>query len=300
MPEIDLSLDAFESYIASVCTKQTAGRYRMACGFFVEYLRDTGNTEFDKLPPNILMLWVQHLVQERHVAARTVHLYVSGARRYLRWVRQSGVPVPMLHEPDMPRVHHHIRPILPPEYLQRYMDLASELFADPICAAVQFLPSCGLRSSELVSLRLGEISRRKVVLRDGVAHDTFVLQLVGKGGYERIIPVLDDGKVFLTEYLTGWRRHRKGPWLFPMGKRGAKHVATRTIRHALEQMCEPLGRDFSPHTLRRTYAVRLWRRGVDATVIAKVLGHRSVATTYKHYLALQEDDILKSVHGGGA
>lgn len=287
----DGSPEEFEAYIRAVRCAATAEKYtKVVCGF-LDTLRSWGYDTWESLPRNILLRWVQTLVEDGKQPA-TVQNYIASVKRYVDWMERKGVNVG-LYKPDSPRVHRKIKQILPPEYLGRYMELASHLFQEPISTAVQLLPACGLRSEELCKLKLENIRRKKVVLREGVVHDAYVLQLMGKGGSERVVPLLDEGRELLIEYLTGWRKYRQGPWLFPIRKRP---IATRTLRGALERMNEPLGCDFSPHTLRRTYAVRLWRSGVDATVIARVLGHRSVSTTYQHYLALDEDDIVSTVH----
>lgn len=296
MPEINTSIEAFEAYIGNVRSPATASKYASAVRVFMRSLDDDQISALEDLPPNALSHWVQKLAV-REYAPQTVHLYVHSANRYLRWVRDQGVAVPALLQPDLPRVHTKLGTVLPAEFLDRYMELAGDVLDEPACTAVRLMPCVGLRGSEMCALTLDSLTRRKTRMRDGSVRDTFVFQLKGKGGDERIVPVLEEGRIVLTEYLSGWRKYRKGPWLFPINLPGKRHIADRTLRHGLSKLCDPLGMDFTPHTLRRTYLVRLWRRGVDATVIARIAGHRNIQTTYKHYLSLDEDDILKNVLG---
>lgn len=296
MTEIDTSLEAFQRHTAKARSAGTAQKYAMACRFFLKALDEWEIQNLEHIPVNVLTRYVGKLVEEGY-ASRTVNTYTSAAKRYMRFCRELGVPVVVPHPPDLPRITHKLGAILPIEMLARYSALACELLQEPNASAVALMPWVGLRGAELVSLPLAALSRARVTLRGGLVRDSFVLRVTGKGGDERIVPVLEEGRAILMEYLAGWRRWQRGPWLFPRPPTGREHIRDRTIRLALSKLCDPLGMDFSPHTMRRTYLVRLWRRGVDATVIAKIAGHKSIQTTFKHYLALDEDDILKNIHG---
>lgn len=291
----DTSVEAFEAYLNGVRMPGTAGKYASATRLFLAQLREWGFANLEDIPPNILSRYASGMTGEGF-AAQTTHLYVAAAKRYLRWVREQGADVVIPYPPDLPRVQHRMRDILPPEFLVRYMDLANQLLQEPYRTAVQLMPCVGLRGSEIAGLSMSSLSRREVTLRGGVVRDTIVLKLIGKGGDERIVPVLDEGRPILNNYFKTWRRWQKGTWLFPRSP-GRKHISDRTLREMLSKLCDPLGMDFSPHTMRRTYLVTLWRRGVDATIIARIAGHKNLQTTFRHYLALDDSDILKSMHG---
>jgi integrase/recombinase XerD len=292
----DTSIDAFERYLHGVRMPGTAGKYASAAKIFVGLLADWGYASLEDVPSHILSRYASHMGAEGFAPA-TTHMRIAAAKRYLRWVREQGIDVPVPYPPDMPRVKTRLREILPAEFVPRYMQLASEMLSDPYLTAIQLMPCVGLRGNELANLPLSAVSKRQVVLRDGSVRETWVLQLEGKGGDERIVPILDEGKEVLLTYFSDWRRKRRGPWLFPKPPTCRKPISDRTLREALSKLCEPLGMDFSPHTMRRTYLVTLWRRGMDATVIARIAGHKSIQTTYKHYLALDDHDILRNLHG---
>ena len=268
----------------------------MCVRVFLAFAREQGYDSLESIPPNILVRWTARMVDDDY-SARTVRLYMAGARRYLKWLRDNGVAAPVEIFPEMPRVYNRVRGILPPEFLGRYMTLCDEMLHEPYRTAAQLFPCTGLRGGELAKLKLEAISKSKVQLRGGEQRELFVLRLIGKGGDERIVPVLEEGAAVLTEYLQGWRKHKRGPWLFPRVPTCKRAVSDRTIRLCIERIAQPLGIPLSPHTLRRTYLVRLWRRGVDATVIAKIAGHKNLNTTYRSYLNLDEQDILLGVFG---
>jgi integrase len=82
-------------------------------------------------------------------------------------------------------------------------------------------------------------------------------------------------------------------------KHGAHPMSVRLLRDAVARVREPLGMEITPHTMRRTYLTSLWRMGVDAPTIAKIAGHANIQTLFKHYLALDEQDVLRAVYSKG-
>ena len=290
----NVSVEAFAEYIERVRTRSTALKYTQAVRAFLETLHSNGYASFERLPPGILPQYTQTLA-EKGCSPQTIHWHMAGIQKYLDWVRGQGVSLPDLQPPDTPRQKVVIRDALPAEALPRYMELASELLTEPTRTAVMLMPCVGLRCSELVGLPLSALRRVQLPTKQVLS-----LRVVGKGGDARIVPVLDEGEEVLLSYLAGWRRGFKGSWVFPGAAVATRPMSGRALRSALSVVREHLGLyDLTPHTLRRTYAVTLHRRGVEATTIAKVMGHKDMKTLYRHYLALDEQDILRGVHARG-
>jgi integrase len=116
---------------------------------------------------------------------------------------------------------------------------------------------------------------------------------------------MEEGVEILTGYLAGWRRQYNGPWVFPKVTKtkkvtGHKHVSARYLRKSLQKMREPMGMDFTPHTLRRTYITTLHRKKVDLATIARIAGHVSVQTTIDHYIRMDHTDAVRAVHDAGS
>ena len=140
-------------------------------------------------------------------------------------------------------------------------------------------------------------------MQDGSMKQCLSLRVIGKGDKERFVPLLDEGTQILQQYLTGWRRPRKGNNLFPAmssGEGGMKSITAHTIWTAFSQIRDRIDiPTATPHTLRRTYATTLWRRGVADTTIAKILGHSNLQTLYKHYLNMNAADLSAAVQQKG-
>lgn len=292
---VDTSPEAFERYIAKVRTESTARKYSDGAAKFIEYCQIAGYLDWAEIPPNILSEFSAYLVSSEF-AASTVQLNVYASRKYLNWLVGHGVPVPNIAKPDLPKITYKVKDLLPPDALSRYFEMADQLLNEPYRTAVMLMPCSGLRVSEMAGLSLEAIKKERVELEGGETKTTLVLKVAGKGGDERIVPLFDEGVKILTQYLSGWRKQCAGPWVFPCNTRGRKHANDRSLRDALVKLRDPLGLDFTPHTMRRTYLVTLWRRGVSEAVLAKIAGHKSVQTLFKHYLALDSNDLLKAVH----
>ena len=144
-------------------------------------------------------------------------------------------------------------------------------------AMLEVLYATGLRVSELVGLKLSEVSMVDSLVR-----------IVGKGSKERLVPLGEEARAWLVRYLQEAR-----PRL--LGARQAESVfvtqratgMTRQMfwvlirRHALRAGIEA---QLSPHTLRHAFATHLLNHGADLRVVQVLLGHADISTTqiYTH------------------
>jgi integrase len=158
----------------------------------------------------------------------------------------------------------------------------------------------------MVSLTLDQIHRATVKLRNGKMKTTLFLRIVGKGGKQRNVPLMEEGVEIITGYLAGWRRRQPGTWLFPKlskkdkAKSGRNHISDRYLRGALQKMREAMGIEFTPHTMRRTYITMLWRKGIDLRTLSEIAGHKQIQTTIDHYIVMEPDDAIIAVHNAGS
>ena len=130
--------------------------------------------------------------------------------------------------------------------------------------------SCGLRVSELASLRIEDIDSQRMVVH---------VQL-GKGKKDRYIPLSVHLLALLREY---WQEYRPEYWLFP-GKPKQKPLSEHTIAlHCRKVRARAnLGKHVTVHTLRHSYATHLMEAGADLRTIQVLLGHRNIRTTARY------------------
>lgn len=294
---IDTSVEGFKTYMAGVRAQGTADKYSRCVRMFLSVIATNNYKNVDDLPPNILGQYAVAL-KERGYGQSSIHTHAYAVQRYLNWIRGQGASMPNFAAADLPTIHFRIKSILDPEQLQQYFNIADTMLDEPARTAVMFAPCCGLRADELCKLQLTNIKRGKVQFGDE-PKDTLLLHVIGKGGKERIVPLMDEGTELLTKYLGTWRRSTGGPWVFPAGYSAAlsaKPLHDRTLRNAMMRVRDPMKLDFTPHTMRRTYLTLLWRRGVSEAVLARIAGHKDISTLLRHYLAVDEDDIMRRVH----
>ena len=131
----------------------------------------------------------------------------------------------------------------------------------------------GLRVSEVVALKVGDIDSERMLLR--------VEQ--GKGRKDRNAMLSPQLLVLLRLWWQeGRRRGVMLPhgWLFP-GRSAADPVSTRQVNRAVHEAAEAAGirKRVSPHTLRHSFATHLLEQDVDIRVIQVLLGHSKLDTT---------------------
>lgn len=143
-------------------------------------------------------------------------------------------------------------------------------------ALLELMYACGLRVSEAISLRLGEIELNRGLLL-----------CRGKGNKQRQIPVGQSALRWLTMYLDARggqaNRPRKTDWLFikQTGSSISRQFVWRMIKNRAGQLKLP---NVTPHTLRHSFATHLMQRGADSRSVQSLLGHRDLSTTqiYTH------------------
>ena len=160
--------------------------------------------------------------------------------------------------------------VLSPEEVGRLLAATTNLKQK---AALSLTYATGLRASEVISLKLTDIDRDRMVIR--------VEQ--GKGKKDRYVILSPN----LLELLREWWRvaRKKGwmppgqPWLFP-GYRG-QHISARHLHRLVRMAAARAGitKRVGVHTLRHSFATHLLEQKTDIRVIQVLLGHKQLDTT---------------------
>lgn len=145
-------------------------------------------------------------------------------------------------------------------------------------AMLEVLYSSGLRVSELVDLKVGN-----------VYFDVGFLRVIGKGNKERLVPVGKDALKFLKIYLEEIRVHvpiQKGSESNVFLNRRGKKLTRVMIFMIIKELAVKIGlhKTISPHTFRHSFATHLIEGGADLRAVQEMLGHESITTTeiYTH------------------
>ena len=154
--------------------------------------------------------------------------------------------------------------VLSPEEVARFLEAAPGL---KYRAALSVAYGAGLRAAEVISLKIGDIDSKRMIIR--------VEQ--GKGGKDRNVML----SPHLLELLRAWWKvARPQAWLFP-GRDSVQPMTTRQLNracHAAAHLAE-IGKRVSLHTLRHSFATQLLEQNIDIRVIQVLLGHAKLDTT---------------------
>ena len=219
--------------------------------------------------------------------ARTLARRVSAVRSFARWVAdREGIDVTAILSARSPR---HGRSLPRPVSVDAARDI---LATAPLqhrddwqglrdVAVLTLLWGCGLRVSEALSLTGADAPLAET------------LRITGKGGRERLVPVLPAARAATDGYL------RACPFpatpatpLFRAARGGA--LSRRQVARVMEQSRMQLGLPPSatPHALRHSFATHLLASGGDLRVIQELLGHASLQST-QVYAAVDSTHLMK-------
>ena len=212
--------------------------------------------------------------QGRGLSARSLARRLSAVRRFTAWLADhQGGEISEVMAAKAPKYRRKLPRPLSVEAAAAVMEDVSAEASLPWIAArdqavVLLLYGCGLRISEALSL-LG---------RDHPVAE--VIRILGKGGKERLVPVIPVARQAVARYveLCPHPLLPEGP-LF-RGLRGGA-LSPRIIQSAMERVRARLGLPPSatPHALRHSFATHLLAAGGDLRAIQDLLGHASLSTT---------------------
>ena len=159
-------------------------------------------------------------------------------------------------------------------------------------ALIELLYATGMRVSELLQLRAGDINL-----------EARYLTCTGKGNKQRIVPIGEEAANWVTRYLEQARPalvgRRPTPRLFLNARkgRGLSRVGFWKILKAYARQAG-LSRTVSPHVLRHSFATHLLERGADLRAIQMMLGHTDLSTTqiYTHVLEARLKAVYDQYH----
>ena len=155
-------------------------------------------------------------------------------------------------------------------------------------AIIEILYSCGLRVSELITLKVSDLYFNESIIK-----------VTGKGNKERFVPISKGAIKYIEKYLNEIRifqKIKKGSedTLF-LNERGSglSRVMIYIILNDLKIKAE-INKKIGPHTLRHSFATHLLENGADLITIQNMLGHENIVTT-ERYLHVNRKHLVESI-----
>lgn len=206
---------------------------------------------------------------------------LSGLKKFYRYVIQERIvtenPTELISSPNIGR---HLPDVLSYEEITAMIDCID--LSSPLGhrnkAIIEVLYACGLRVSELISLKISNIYKK----------DEFI-RVFGKGNKERLIPISRSTLKTIGLYIEGERLHQpinsKHTDTLFINRRGGA-LSRQMIFLIIKDLAEKAGikKNIGPHTLRHSFATHLLEGGADLRAVQQMLGHASINTTeiYTH------------------
>ncbi|MFA7433969.1 MAG: tyrosine recombinase XerC [Gemmobacter sp.] len=260
---------------AAVLTSAAYGRdVARYLGFLVRHRGgELAPADLAALPLADLRAWMA-AERARGLSARSLSRALSAVRGFTRWLAgREGIDPTTVLAARGPRFRRGLPRPLSEEAARAVLsgvgeDAREDWIAARDTAVVTLLYGCGLRISEALGLT-------------AAAHPLpEVLRITGKGGRERLVPVLPAARAAVADYVA------RCPYELPPGGalfRGARGgpLNPRMIALAMERVRHRLGLPASatPHALRHSFATHLLSAGGDLRAIQELLGHASLSTT---------------------
>ncbi|WP_341366670.1 tyrosine recombinase XerC [Yoonia sp. BS5-3] len=210
----------------------------------------------------------------RGVSARSLARSLSAVKSFYRWLaaREDFEPTAVLST-RAPKFQAKLPRPLAPDAAAAMIETVELQAPEPWVAArdsavVTLLYGCGLRISEALGLTGADVPLPEV------------LRITGKGGKERIVPVIDAARAAVDAYLRlcPYPAQADKP-LFRGVRSGA--LSPRAIQKVMQQTRMQLGlpATATPHAMRHSFATHLLAAGGDLRAIQELLGHASLSTT---------------------
>jgi integrase/recombinase XerC len=212
------------------------------------------------------------------VESRSLQRILSGIRSFARHLERAGkAKAAVFSAIRTPKLGRSLpRSLTPADARQvtradTHQDPTSPTWISARDAAVlALLYGAGLRISEALG----------ILRRDAPIGDHDIIRVVGKGGKERIVPIIAPVRHAIEDYLATcpYVLAENGP-LF-VGSKGGP-LSPRLIQLAMVRLRGLLGlsEEATPHALRHSFATHLLSRGGDLRTIQELLGHASLSTT---------------------
>lgn len=240
---------------------------------FNEYV-DKNNKQIDR---KYMQNYIEYLSKEMN--PKSVSRNISTLKSFCKFLMlNKEIKTNPMEEISNPKIRKSLPKVLTEEEINKLLDIPlNNHFDYRNIAMLELMYSSGLRVSELVNLKVNDVDL-----------DEGLVRIFGKGSKERIVPLDDYAIDEINTYITSHRRelfkHGENDYLF-LNNHGEK-ITRQGFFKILKKIAQEknIKTEFSPHTLRHSFATHLLKHGADLRSIQELLGHSDISSTqiYTH------------------
>ena len=270
-------------------SQNTLAAYQTDLKKFASWLLEQRGRQLLKGQRSDILDYLSHMSKQGMKARSSARMLSCLRQFYQHALRENWIKIDPSSRVDAPKLGRPLPKSLTEAEVEALLDAPdladAEGFRDR--AMLELLYATGLRVSELVGLRMDQVSLNQGVVR-----------VIGKGGKERLVPLGEEAQSWLERFVRGDRHDILGEQLcselFPT-RRGAG-MTRQAFWYRIKKHAGTAGitKHLSPHTLRHAFATHLINHGADLRVVQMLLGHSDLSTTQIYTHVARER--LKSLH----
>lgn len=266
--------------------------YKQDLKQYSQYLTDENVTSVEQITAEILVTFLQFLSLSGK-SNKTIRRIQSTLRNFHQFLQLEQVidtnPALRLNTPKEERELPVVLSVEEMETLLHSPDSTAQGIRDN--AIMELLYASGLRVSELINLKLGDLNL-----------DMGFIRVYGKGDKERIVPTTEYVADKLNNYIKNQRltllKHENTDILFltNRGKGFTRQGLWKTIKKYV--LISGINKNITPHTFRHSFATHLIENGADLRAVQEMLGHSDISTTqvYTQISASKIREMYKQFH----
>jgi integrase/recombinase XerC len=274
---IDQIVEGYIIYLRNIrrYSPNTIKSYNTDLSEFIVYCNECNKLDVSLVTERLIKSYLMHL-SERDLEKISIVRKLSSLRGLFRFAfKEDLIKNNPTSQVKNPRTSKKLPEIASAENISKAFELADEADGNPLLIKVIFelLYGCSLRVSEVCNLKAGDVDLEKGLLR-----------VLGKGSKTRIVPIGEQSKTNLAEYLN----------TFPVKNFNDTFVRSKSSKKLYEKYIYRIVNKYlskvtdirkkSPHILRHSSATHMLDKGADLRAVKEILGHENLKTTqiYTH------------------
>ena len=295
---IESFLEKFLNYISIErnLSRNTVDSYRNDLKRYMEYLKEQNIESFDDVKPEIITSLFD-MLHRSGLSSKSISRNFSAIRSFHKYALGEGV---VRNDPTenlfRPKIEKKLPAVLEYNEIEKIINQPdeSEKFGLRDKAMLEVMYSCGLRISELISLRETDL-----IFQEGL------IRVIGKRDKERVVPLGSKAIEIIDKYIKNERiylsKGKKSGGILFLNKNG-KPLSRMGVWKIFRKYClkADIKKDVSPHTLRHSFATHLLEGGANPRAVQEMLGHSDISTTqiYTHIDREYLLEVHKTFHPG--
>lgn len=268
----------------------TVSSYKNDLSSFIRFLEEHKINDPSQIESRLIVIFFTNL-EKVGLTSSSAARYFSSLKGFLNYLfANSYIKNNPIEKVSPPKLAKNLPGVLSFDEIEKILSIpnTTETLGVRDKTILEVFYACGLRISELISLKLSDLFLNEDMIR-----------VFGKGSKERVVPIGSSAINWIQEYLSKSRpllqkKMKSENYLF-LNSRGSK-LSRMGVWKIVDKYIKESGieKDAHPHTFRHSFATHLIEGGADLRSVQEMLGHADISTTqiYTHI----DREYIKQVH----